>query len=128
MSSKESLIMQLYNEAVGPQQKDETRHVKSTNTLLDHSIKEEAGVKSLEIKEIPLDEEEYKEAAERTRNVAVAGRASILPGDTIRLVETRNFAPTGKTITTTVKNVIIGTTDNGVMSGKMVVTWQDMVW
>lgn len=128
--SKESLIKQLYEQSIGKTQENVSRHIENTNTLLDRTAPADKLGKVKDLVEIPLEMHEYKAAVTFKKTLAVINRSPLLPGEMVRLVEIDHLMPTGKTTTTIVKDVIIGTgtTENGILSGKMVVEWEANIW
>ena len=91
--------MSLYEQTKGATQSTQpsgTRLVSTTNTLLNETIKtSEFEPHKEQTEDMLLESREYEEVVNRLKNLFVINKRRLMPGDRIRIVETKGLVPTG---------------------------------
>lgn len=125
--SNSSLLKQLYEVSTGNSVTSigGTRLQESTHTLLGDGKEPEGGLPhAADLMEIFLEKREYELIVNRIERMTPIRKPGIMRGQTIRIRETDNLRPTGRTMIKNVDGIIVGTDSNGVKSGWNVVLWE----
>ncbi len=125
--SNSSLLKQLYEVSTGNTVTSisGTRLQESTHTLLGNGKEAEGGLPPVaDLVEISLEKREYELIVNRVERITPVRKPGIMRGQTIRIRETDNLRPTGRTMLKNVESIIVGTDSNGIKPGWNVVLWE----